>query len=225
MKLYTKLLLAMLAVVLLGVLIVAGLANTVTRREVTNLMVAGGMTTASDLALDLGRYYQEHGGWAGVETLVQTGHGRGMMGGQRIIVADAHGRVVADSAGQREGQSLSAAELAAGEALLAGGERVGTLIAAGGMMGQGAGLGAQGAGLLARVNRAIWLAALAGTLAAVVTGSVLAYGLLRPIRALTAAAGAIARGRLAQRVPVTTGDELGELGKAFNGMAASLEQA
>jgi signal transduction histidine kinase len=225
MKLYSKLLLAMVAVVLLGVWVVAWLANTVTQREVTNLMVAGGMTTSSELALDLAGYYQENGGWAGVEALVQRGRGHGMMGGQRILVADAQGQVVVDSAGQREGQSLSASELAAGEAIVAGGERVGTLIATGGAMGQGAGLSAQGAGLLARVNRAIWLAALAGTLAAVVVGSVLAYGLLRPIQALTSAAGAIARGRLAQRVPVTTRDEIGELGKAFNGMAASLEQA
>jgi signal transduction histidine kinase len=226
MRLYIRLLLSIVAVVLLGVLIVAVLANQVAQREVAGLMVAGGMTTASELALQLAGYYRGQGGWDGVETLLQPGHGRGMMGGQRLIVTDARGEVVADSAGGLEGQVLSAAELAGGQPIEVDGQRVGTLLASGsGMMGPAAGMGTQGAALLARVNRAIWLAALGATLAAVVVGSLLAYGLLRPIRTLTAAAGAIASGRLSQRVAVQSRDEIGELATAFNAMAASLEKA
>ncbi len=46
--------------------------------------------------------------------------------------------------------------------------------------------------------------------------------LLRPIRALTASAAALGEGRLEQDVPVTSRDELGELARTFNTMAASL---
>lgn len=224
MRLYPKLMLAMVAVVLLGVLIVALLANQVTQREVAGLMTASGMTTASNLAQELAGYFQGHEGWDGVEALLRPAPGHGMMiGAQRLIVADAQGRVVADNAGRREGEVLSAAEVAAGLAIEVNGARVGTLLASG-RLGSGAGMGMP-AGLLARVNRAIWLAALGASLAALVAAGVLAYGLLRPIRTLTAATSAIARGDLAQRVAVTTRDEIGELGQAFNRMAASLAQA
>lgn len=46
--------------------------------------------------------------------------------------------------------------------------------------------------------------------------------LLDPIRTVTAAATAIGAGDLQQLVPVLTGDEIGRLAEAFNGMAAKL---
>jgi len=46
--------------------------------------------------------------------------------------------------------------------------------------------------------------------------------LLGPIRTVTAAATAIGAGDLQQLVPVLTGDEVGKLAEAFNGMAAKL---
>jgi len=49
--------------------------------------------------------------------------------------------------------------------------------------------------------------------------------LIRPVRALTGAAQAVARGDLTQRVPASGRDELGDLAHAFNQMADSLERA
>jgi two-component system, OmpR family, sensor histidine kinase BaeS len=59
---------------------------------------------------------------------------------------------------------------------------------------------------------------LAGTLA-------LSRQVLRPVGTLTTAVRRFGSGDLAQRVPVTGGDELGELGRSFNRMADSLQRA
>jgi signal transduction histidine kinase len=78
--------------------------------------------------------------------------------------------------------------------------------------------------LVERVNRAIWLAALAAGVAALLIGGVLVVGLLKPVNALTSAAQELSQGDLSQRVPITTRDELGELSLAFNQMADNLER-
>jgi signal transduction histidine kinase len=131
------------------------------------------------------------------------------------------GVVVADTSGAWLGQRLDVTRLANAVPIEVGGVRVGMLLTNGGMGAQGG----QAREVLSRVNRGFWLAALAAGLAAVAAGGLLAYGLVRPIRRLTAATTAVARGQLDQRVPVTTRDEVGELGAAFNAMAASLERA
>ena len=46
-----------------------------------------------------------------------------------------------------------------------------------------------------------------------------------PIRQMTAASRAMARGDYSQRVRVTRGDELGQLARTFNGMSAQVEQS
>lgn len=222
MRLFPKLLLAFVTVVLLGVLIVAALANASARREMTGYMMAGGMTPQGALVTELSGYYRGHGGWGGVERVLGVGHGHNMgaMMGQRFVLADAGGTVIFDSSRELDGQALNRTTLAAGTTVTVDGAPVGTLIARGGMPG----LPALESALLFRVNRAIWLAALVATIAAVIVGGVLAYGLVQPIRSLTLATGAIAHGRLSQRVMVNSNDELGELATAFNSMAASLEK-
>jgi two-component system, OmpR family, sensor histidine kinase BaeS len=53
----------------------------------------------------------------------------------------------------------------------------------------------------------------------------LAYTLVRPLKRITAAAKELAVGRYNIRLPVESGDELGQLARDFNEMAASLEQS
>lgn len=207
MRLFPKLLLSFFGVILTRVVVVSYLANQVAAREVRAFMFQGGMATDAGLAQQLAGYYRGHGSWEGVEAILDDGQGMGRMMGQQMILADAQGRVVADNAGVRVGQILPEADLAAGVVIEVGGERIGTLLARGGMMMGGGMMGGTIGGeaerdLLARVNRAIWLAALAAGGAAFVVGGLLAYGLVRPIRQLTMATGAVARGDLAQRVPL-----------------------
>lgn len=73
-----------------------------------------------------------------------------------------------------------------------------------------------------RTNRAFLLAAIGGTATAVLLGVLLARTLTRPMRELTSAIRDMARGKLQQKVPVRTKDELGELANAFNEMSAEL---
>ncbi|SHM44147.1 HAMP domain-containing sensor histidine kinase [Cryptosporangium aurantiacum] len=58
-----------------------------------------------------------------------------------------------------------------------------------------------------------------------VMSQVLAHGTTAPLRAMTAAARTMSRGDYSQRVPATSRDEVGELARAFNRMAADLETA
>jgi len=55
-----------------------------------------------------------------------------------------------------------------------------------------------------------------------VVGLLLSGAIARPVRRLTEAAGAVARGRLDQEVPVRSRDELGRLSQTFNEMTARL---
>lgn len=232
MRLFPKLLLSFFAVILAGVLVVSYLANQAAAREVHAFMYQGGMATESGLAQELAGYYRGHGSWEGVEALLDDGQGMGHMMGQQVMVADAQGRVVVGSGGTLAGQTLSEAELSAGVAIEVDNVRIGTLIVQGGMMldGNGAMMAGQGSDntegeLLARVNRAIWLAALAAGGAALIVGGLLAYGLVRPIQQLRVATSAVARGDLSRRVSAKSNDEIGELAASFNSMADNLQRA
>jgi signal transduction histidine kinase len=60
---------------------------------------------------------------------------------------------------------------------------------------------------------------------ALLTSQVLAHGMTRPLREMTAAAKAMARGDYTRRVRATSRDEVGQLAVAFNQMAADLATA
>jgi signal transduction histidine kinase len=58
-----------------------------------------------------------------------------------------------------------------------------------------------------------------------IVGLILSGAMARPLRRLTAAAGAVAQGDFDQQVPVGSRDELGSLSQAFNEMTARLRSA
>ncbi|MCM0674632.1 cell wall metabolism sensor histidine kinase WalK [Micromonospora phytophila] len=60
---------------------------------------------------------------------------------------------------------------------------------------------------------------------ALLTSQVLAHGMTSPLREMTSAAGAMARGDYTRRVRATSRDEVGELAQAFNKMAEDLHAA
>jgi len=202
-----------------------------------------GRLWAERLAPTLADYYARTRSWQGVEVLFQSSTsmmGGGMMGqgmggqgapsgmagnwdmwammGQRLIVADAAGRIVGDSAGGLAGKALSDGERVTGVPIILNGQRIGTVVVASAVAGTQTPTGE----FLSAVNRSILLAALFAGILALTLGGVLFFQLTAPIRRLTAAAHAIAAGDLNQRVAVHSRDELGELAGAFNAMAANL---
>jgi len=85
-------------------------------------------------------------------------------------------------------------------------------------------MGAPEQNFLDRVNRAVLLAGLAAGVVALLLGFIVFRSITAPLNRLTRAAHAVATGDLAQRVQIRTGDEIAELGAAFNSMAANLQQ-
>jgi signal transduction histidine kinase len=157
-----------------------------------------------------------------------TGVMRGNGAGGRVILVDTQGNIVADANGTPGGQ-MPSGQLSRGTPILVQGQRVGTLFLSGGMMSGGSGqisgiLGAAEQTFLDRVNRAVLLAGLIAGAVALLLGLIVFRGITAPLNKLTRAAHAVAEGNLAQRVDIRTGDEIAELGAAFNTMASNLER-
>ncbi|MCC5859332.1 MAG: HAMP domain-containing protein [Ectothiorhodospiraceae bacterium] len=77
---------------------------------------------------------------------------------------------------------------------------------------------------LEAVNRYLLWAALLALLLATVFSLLLTRQVLKPLRAMQDATRQVSAGHYAVRVPVTTSDELADLGRAFNRMSEALER-
>jgi signal transduction histidine kinase len=79
-----------------------------------------------------------------------------------------------------------------------------------------------------RANDAVWIGIgglVLGLSAVALLAVYLARSVVRPVREVAAGAERVAQGDLTARAPNERADELGDLGRAFNTMAASLEQS
>lgn len=168
----------------------------------------------------------EHSGMMGHRA--DPDHGAtGMMGGDmwgwlgpRLILADEQGAVVADSAAALTGTSLPPDDLALGTPIVVEDRPAGTLLVVAAL----SGTATPATDFLSEVKRSTWLAGLTAGGLALVLGVFLFRQVVAPIRAVTAAAQEIAAGRLDQRVPVRSRDEVGQLASTFNVMASTLAQ-
>ena len=235
-----RLILSFALIVLVSVTLVAVIARQSAANEVRAFMFRGGMTGVEELVDSLEDYYTMHQSWRGVESLLDSsGHpsgagqgnrgvGQGMMHGsggnmmnQRLRLADAMGNLVADTEDPQPAGSLSPDDLDRSIRLQAGGQTVGYLLPEGGM-----GFSRTDERLLLnRLNRAALTAGLIAGGLSLLLALLLAYTLLRPVHALTRAAGRLGQGDLTQRVAVHGDDELAVLGNSFNAMAGSLQRA
>ena len=231
-RLWVKLLLAFMVVAIVAVGVIAVLVNRTTTRQFELYVSQGKEIRAAWLAPEFAAYYARTGSWLGVDTWMASsqqgqgvGHGQGLGRGQggvateRLLLADAGGRIVADSQGELVGQSLSETELSAGVPLEVGGEQVGILL----IVAEGTPHASLEEEFLRQVNKWLMWAGLVAGAVALVLGSVLARQLTAPIRDLTDAAHLLAEGEAAQ-VQVHGQDEIGELGLAFNQMSRSLDR-
>lgn len=222
-----KLILAFLVVSLTGAAIAAGLARWTSIRNFNQLVRDQAESSFTSSAAS---YYLETGTWLGVREHLRAGPRpvRRTQGRPRpnqflfvYLLADSDGLVVMPSRGFRMGERLPDAVLAQGSPVEVDGEVVGWVIATG----EPPPFDPREQLYLKRTNRALILSGFGAALVALILGVVMARSLTRPLRELTAAIQAMARGNLDQRVDVRSRDELGELGTAFNRMSADLERA
>ncbi|MEJ5313032.1 cell wall metabolism sensor histidine kinase WalK [Anaerolinea thermophila] len=189
--------------------------------ELRSFMLRGGMVGVEDLAGTLEEYYQQNGGWEGVEALLPGGRGMGrMMMGSSIRVADKAGKIVADTQGV-SGKRISLLDRSRAVILRDAQNRIiGYLLVEGGMMS-----GQNSAQLLNRLTQASIWAGVIGGITAVVLALILSNLFLSPLKALIQASQQMAAGNLSVRVPEKGKDELALLARAFNHMADSLQKA
>ncbi|MEJ2748816.1 MAG: ATP-binding protein [Anaerolineae bacterium] len=235
--LFLKLMGAFILIVAIVGILVTWQARRATQAEFALYTTAAGQRQAQFLAPTLAEYFRSNGRWDGVEAILSSGGmmGRGgMMGGGgmmantnvwqmmglRVLVADDNGRIAADSANEMTNVQLDNDNLANGTPILLDGQQIGTVLVTN--LEQTT---VQNEQFLQQVNRAILLAVLAASVAALLLGGLLTWTMTRPLRQLTQAAEAISEGNLDQRVHVQAGDEIGDLAAAFNQMSDRLARA
>ena len=184
-------------------------------------------------------YYLYQGSWEGVEEVLThrprgrgpmqsipppgqaRGGTRGILPGDGLLLADAQGRVVLDSSGERTSETLTPAFLQKGVPLIIENERVGTLI-----MGPQVLQAVQT--LEDQFSRSLFMGVFWGGMIALLTGALLSLFLsgqvTRPLARLTASARQFARRDFSHRLKLKRKDEVGKLAEAFNLMAESIEK-
>lgn len=225
--LWFKLTLAFLLVSLVGVGLVALLANRVTTAEFRQYMIRGQLTDSQELAEGLETFYAQNGSWEGAASILgeRRGQGRGStssgagFGQGQFYLADIDGRIVAGASSDRLGEQLDAKSLAEGLPLEVEGQQVGTLL----VVHQA--WGAIEQQFLEQVNRAFLWGGLGAIAAALLLGTFLAWRISTPVRKLTQIAERIAAGDLSGRVTVRSRDEIGQLATTFNRMTDNLARA
>ncbi len=209
-----RVLVALILVIAVAVGVVSFLASRATTGEFQRYVERGGMMRHQRFEMYLARYYMQNLSWSGVQSLVEQ---IGQIAGERIVLADGEGRIIADSANKLIGQTVTQdwapVALIANRGVLVGAVYADPL---------GPADDPQREAFLASINRALLLAAVVAGLAAVLLTVGLSRRILRPVETLTAAARQMEKGDLSQRVEVQSDDEIGELARAFNAMADGL---
>lgn len=237
-----RLILAFLVVSITGVALAAGISYWLTQREFMQLFYD---QTRDRFVAEATQYYQTRGSWQGVEASLRFRSFEGRQSQREpnpspeprdpnapppdrsnpsrqfpsyFVLADQTGRVVIGASGIPSDTLLTAAQISGGTPVEVNDDRVGTVVSA-----SVPPLGPLEESYLNRTNRASLYAAAGSTLLALFLGIILARTLTHPLRDMTAAIRAMAKGDLKQVVKVSSSDELGELAAAFNHMSADLD--
>ncbi|MCL7454339.1 MAG: ATP-binding protein [Anaerolineae bacterium] len=231
-RLWVRLTIAFAVVILVTVGVVGLLAGLTAGQAFRAYVAYSGTLPHQALIEGLAGYYETHGDWSGVGQLLDRASALSApaFGGRRpppdqaplqFVLAGADGRVVYDGAQGRLGRRLNREEQAAAQDIEVGGETVGQLVVS--LPVRSNILGPLEEIFVARLRR--WLIAgglLAGGLG-LLLGLALSRSLTAPLQRMAMAARAIARRDFSRRVEVEGSDEMADVARAFNDMAATLE--
>lgn len=245
-RLWVRLTLSFALVVLVAVGAIALLINRTTGVELRRYVTDSGMQVAGSGMQQLVEYYQYYGSWEGVDSLLSGGvFVNGSMGmdvpqfvnsGWRpsmqagpldVVLADARGKIVYDSADKAVGKSLNSEEKAKAVAIIPDGseEVIGYLLLSLPSGSEEDRLGELERQFLARVQKVLWIGAALAVGLGLIMGVILSRNLTAPLQRLAAAARAVASGNLDQQVKVEGSAEMAEVGQSFNDMTGALKKA
>jgi signal transduction histidine kinase/arylsulfatase A-like enzyme len=216
-RLWFRLLLGMTLALAVAVVSVAVLTRLATSESFADYVED--ISTARSQRVDsvLTRQYQRRQSWGGVEPTVQL---VADLSGQRAVLADSSGRVVADSQNELVGQPAQPSWAGDPVRITYQGNQVGSVYLD--PLRPSNRVDSRGQMFLAVTNQYLVWAAAVGLLAALILSLLLSRWLAAPLEALTHAARRMASGDLSQRIDVRIGGEVGTLAEAFNATAASL---
>ena len=175
------------------------------------------------IEFELSQHYYQQGDWEGIQPLVEQW---GNIHGQRIILTDNQGMVVADSQGDLLGEPYQPD--APGRVILPPWEEgaIGTLYTSPEIFHRAGFPPPPSAPVLyLAIGRFFILGGLVAVAIAVALAFLLSRRTLAPVKALTLASERLGRGDFSQRVKIKDRGELGELARTFNSMAGDLERA
>jgi signal transduction histidine kinase len=172
------------------------------------------------IEVELSQYYYQQGNWEGIQPFVEQW---GNIHGQRIILTDNQGMVIADSEGDLLGESYQADS--PGRVISPPWEEgaIGTFYITPEP--------SPGVGLISlqilylSIGRFFIWGGLVAVAIAVALAFILSRRTLAPVKALTVASERLGRGDFSQRVQIKDKGEMGELARTFNSMAGDLERA
>jgi signal transduction histidine kinase len=242
-RLRVQLILAFTLVVLVAVGAIAVLIIRTTDTQFRRYITHSGMQASGSGLQQLVDYYQEQGNWDGVESLLGQAvfvSGPWAWGGPipdsgrrpdwpgvrlDVVLANAEGRIVYDSAEQSEGKKLKAREMSQALPITRGedGELLGYLLLS--LPGEGDRLGNLEQMFLNRMEQILIIGAALAVGVGLAIGTLLSRSLTAPLQRLAAAARAVTAGDRGHQVEVEGSEEIIEVAQAFNEMTTALEES
>ncbi|MFZ5917342.1 MAG: sensor histidine kinase [Chloroflexota bacterium] len=234
-KLWVRLTLAFTLVILMAVGAIAVLINQTTDIGFRQYVTHSGMRASGSGVQQLAAFYEQQGSWEGVESLLGQGivldrPGGLPMPGMRdlrldVLLTDAHGKVIYDSADRATGKRLSNREKSRAVAInsVDGAQVIGYLLLASSDAPDW--LGTLEQQFLGRVQRVLLITGALAVGLGLIASALLSHSLVAPLQRLATAARAVAGGDLGQQVRVEGSTEIADVGRAFNEMTTALEES
>lgn len=231
-KLQFRLFLAFAIVIMVSFGAVYFFVGRMARDEVERFGEQNEQTRSSRVEFLLATYYRDQGGWSGIQFYIKQWAN---LFGDRIIVTDNSGVVIADSEEKLLGQNYAPEFPGRPLSITKEGNPTGFLFISPvatpvapprpGIFPNPPGDFPSPFSLFEAINRSLLLGVLLSIGLALLFTFIMSNRISAPVKVLAVAATHLGKGDLAQRVVIKDKSEIGELAKAFNAMAEELERS